>query len=290
MKAIKENVLCTTESFAAYQFEGQNFNHPYHFHHQIEIVVILQSSGKLVVGDHIAPYQQGDIYILGSNLPHAFICSSRAKTAKSLVIQFERNCFGDQFFELPEFKSVNLLLEQAALGVKIVGNEQEAASLHHTIRKTCYSDGLDAIIHLLKLLNELSQIEHLETVLDKFHKTEYSFETHRLNNAINWIDTHYSQPIQLAEVAHLTSLTENAFCRAFKKATGKTFLQYLNDIRVHEAAQLLIESNRSVTDIAYDVGFTNISSFNRYFKKIKGVSPSDLRKQIFDLEESNVNQ
>ncbi len=281
MKAIKENVICTTESFTAYQFEGQSFNHSYHFHHQIEIVLIEQSSGKLIIGDHIAPYHEGDIYLFGTNLPHAFMCNSRSKVAKSLVIQFEKDCFGPAFFELPEFKSVSAFLDLARLGIKLSCSEE----LQQRIRRTCTSNGVNAIICLLKLLNELSQSEQIETVLDSHHKTEHSFEEHRLNNAINWIDTHFAEPIQLAEVAHLTSLTENAFCRSFKRATGKTFLQYLNDKRVHEAAQLLIESERAVTDIAYDVGFSNISSFNRYFKKVKDISPTDFRKQFFAIEE-----
>ncbi|WED29518.1 AraC family transcriptional regulator [Vibrio sp. DW001] len=94
------------------------------------------------------------------------------------------------------------------------------------------------------------------------------------------IESNYYRPIQLADIATITNLTEHAFCRSFKKATGKTFLHYLNGIRVHEAAKQLIETELSITQIAYEVGFSNISSFNRYFKNQKKLSPSEFRKNI----------
>jgi AraC-like DNA-binding protein len=281
MRAIKENVLCTTDSFIAYEFEGDNFNHPYHFHNEIEIVLIEKSSGKLVIGDHISTFKKGDIYLFGPNLPHAFFCNSRSYAAKSLVIQFEQNCFGEAFFALPEFKAVRALLESTPLGIQVTHSNE---SFQERIRQICNSEGISAIIFLIKLLSDLSDGEGVETVLEKSFSKDYSIEEHRLNSAIHWIDNHFSESIQLSEVAHLTNMSEHAFCRAFKKATNKTFLQYLNDIRVHEAAHLLIESHRSITDIAYEVGFTNISSFNRYFKKTKNISPSDFRKKLNQLK------
>jgi AraC-like DNA-binding protein len=284
VRAIKENVLCTTETFTAYLFEGEQFNHSYHFHFEIEIVLIVKSHGSLVVGDHISTYEEGDVYVFGPNLPHSFVCGSDTHQAKSLVIQFDKNCFGEIFFSLPEFKTINLLLEKAQLGVRL---RQKANEISSRISQTCASQGASSIISLLKLLHELSNNDNVETILDDFHHQQLSIETHRLNAAINWVDVHFNKPIQLNQVAELASLTEHAFCRAFKRATGKTFLQYLNDKRVHEAAQLLIETNRQITDIAYDVGFTNISSFNRYFKKVKQHSPSDFRRSFNILEQDH---
>lgn len=277
MKAIRENILYASGSFTAYLFEGESFNHPYHFHVENEIVLISKSCGKLIVGDHMSEYKEGDIFVLGENMPHSFICEPDSEGAESLVIQFNNNCFGEQFFQLPEFRTINQMLKKSKYGVKIVGDEDR---LRKIIEETCQSDGVKSVINLLNLLYEISQLERMELISPNNSYTATNLESHKLNAAIEWLDVNYSQSVHLAEIAKITNLSENAFCRAFKKATGKTFLQYLSDTRVHEAARLLIETERSITQIAYEVGFSNISSFNRYFKKVKDLSPSEFRKDM----------
>lgn len=277
MKAVRENVLYTTESFSAYLFEGDSFNHPYHFHFENEIVLIYKSKGKILVSDQMADYSEGDIFILGSNMPHSFICDPESKKAKSLVIQFNNGCFGESFFQLPEFRTISQMLEKSKFGLRIRDNQDEITKM---VEKTCASSGVKSIINLLNLLYTISQSHNIELILPDNDYSDKSLETHKLNAAIDWIDANYFRPIQLADIATITNLTEEAFCRSFKKATSKTFLQYLNDIRVHEAAKQLIETELSVTQIAYEVGFSNISSFNRYFKKQKNLTPSEFRKNI----------
>ncbi|RKF13689.1 AraC family transcriptional regulator [Alginatibacterium sediminis] len=277
MKAIRENILYTTESFTAYLFEGKSFNHPYHFHFENEIVLIYESHGKILVSDQMADYREGDIFILGSNMPHSFISDSDSEIAKSLVIQFNNSCFGEPFFQLPEFKTIRQLLEKSKYGLRIGNNKQFVGQM---IENTCNATGVQSVISLINLLYEISQIENVDHILPDHSYVDASLETHKLNAAIDWIDTNYFRQIQLSDIANITNLTENAFCRCFKKATGKTFLQYLNDKRVHEAAKSLIETELSITQIAYEVGFSNISSFNRYFKKQKKISPSEFRKDV----------
>ncbi|MDG3087597.1 AraC family transcriptional regulator [Vibrio hannami] len=277
MKAIRENILYASGSFTAYLFEGDSFNHPYHFHVENEIVLISKSSGKLILGDHLSEYKEGDIFVLGENMPHSFVCDPNSEGTRSLVIQFNNNCFGEQFFQLPEFKTISQMLEKSKYGVKIVDEEGRLKKL---IEETCNSNGVKSVINLLNLLYEISQLERIELISPNNSYTDVNLETHKLNAAIDWLDANFAQPVHLGEIANITNLSENGFCRAFKKATGKTFLEYLSDKRVHEAARLLIESERSVTQIAYEVGFSNISSFNRYFKKVKKVSPTEFRKDM----------
>lgn len=277
MKAVREDVLYTTGSFSAYLFEGEVFSRPYHFHFENEIVLVYKSNGNILVRDQMAEYHEGDIFILGSNMPHSFVCAPEAKHAKSLVIQFNNECFGDIFFQLPEFRAINQMLEKSKYGLRIVANHSKITRM---VEKTCSSSGVRSIINLLNLLSELSQPNNIEQISPNGNYTDKTLETHKLNAAIDWLNDNYFRTIKLADIAAITNITEEAFCRSFKKTTGKTFLQYLNDIRVHEAAQKLIETELSITQIAYDVGFSNISSFNRYFKKQKKLSPSEFRQYI----------
>ncbi|RZP71765.1 AraC family transcriptional regulator [Vibrio vulnificus] len=277
MKAIRENILYASGSFTAYLFEGESFNHPYHFHVENEIVLILESNGKLILGDHLSEYKEGDIFVLGENMPHSFVCVADSPGAKSLVIQFNNNCFGEQFFQLPEFRTINQMLEKSRYGVKIVDEKNQ---LRKVIEETCNSEGVKSVISLLNLLHEISKLKKVELISPNNSYVDSNLETHKLNAAIEWLDTNYAQSVHLSEIAKITNLSENGFCRAFKKATGKTFLHYLSDKRIHEAARLLIETEHSITQIAFEVGFSNISSFNRYFKKVKGVSPTEFRKNL----------
>jgi AraC-like DNA-binding protein/quercetin dioxygenase-like cupin family protein len=274
MKAIRENILYTTESFSVSLFEGDNFDHPYHFHFENEIVIIYKSQGTILLGDQVAEYNEGDIFILGSNVPHVFISAPDLKCAKSMVIQFNDNCFGESFFRLPEFRSISQMLKKSKFGLRIRDNRAGITSM---IENTCFSTGVNSIINFISLLYAISQSNNTELILPN---NDNSLEMHKLNAAIDWINANYFRTVQLADIAMITNLTEHAFCRSFKKATGKTFLQYLNDIRVHEAAKQLIENELSITQIAYKVGFSNISSFNRYFRKVKNLSPSEFRKNI----------
>ena len=280
MKAIKEDVLYQSGSFTAYLFEDDDFDHPYHFHREHEIVLIDKGSGTLVVNDQVCEFSSGDIFILGANTPHSFISDKNSTQVRSLVIQFSGTCFGETFFQLPEFKKIGKLLESAKFGLRI---KSDKAHVGEIIENTCVSMGALSVVHLLTLLTSISQLDAVEQIIPTTAFTHGQLESHKLNAAIDWVNANYFQSIDLDEISAITNLTKTAFCRSFKKATGKTFLQYLNDKRIEEAAKSLIETEDSILKVAYDVGFSNISSFNRYFKKCKGTSPTRYRENFFKI-------
>lgn len=280
MKAIKEEVLYQSGSFSAYLYEGKSFDHPYHFHVEYEIVLVDKGSGKLIMNDQICEFNQGDIFILGANTAHSFISKPDTDSVRSLVIQFSGTCFGETFFQLPEFKSIGKILKNSKCGLRIKSEQQKVAEI---IENTCISKGALSVVHLLTLLTNISQLKGIEQIDLTSSYPSGLLESHKLNAAIDWINTNYFSVIHLDEIATITNLTKNAFCRSFKKATGKTFLQYLNDKRIEEAAKKLIQSNDTILKVAYDVGFSNISSFNRYFKKNKGTSPTQFRDNFIKM-------
>ncbi|WP_440875994.1 AraC family transcriptional regulator [Thalassotalea sp. PLHSN55] len=280
MKAIKEDVLYQSGSFSAYLYEGPSFDHPYHFHVEHEIVLVNKGSGTLLVNDQACEFNEGDIFILGANTPHSFISAEGDEQVRSLVIQFSGTCFGETFFHIPEFRTIGKLLESAKFGLRIKSNESHVEKI---IENTCISKGALSVVHLLTLLTNISQLENIEQIIPTQSFTGSQLESHKLNAAIDWVNANYFCSIDLEEIAEITNLTKTAFCRSFKKATSKTFLQYLNDKRIEEAATRLIQSEDSILKVAYDVGFSNISSFNRYFKKVKGTSPTHFRENFRKL-------
>lgn len=280
MKAIKEDVLYQSGSFSAYLYEGSSFDHPYHFHIEYEIVLVDKGNGKLIMNEQVCEFEEGDIFILGSNTAHSFISRKDAKNVRSLVIQFSGTCFGETFFQLPEFKSIGKMLENSKYGLRVQRNKSLVGEM---IESTCESKGALSVVHLLTLLTNISQLDSIEQIIPTSSFSSGQLESHKLNAAIDWINTNYYSTIHLNEIAKITNLTKNAFCRSFKKATGKTFLQYLNDKRIEEAAKKLIQSDDSILKVAYDVGFSNISSFNRYFKKAKGTSPTLFRDNFLKI-------
>ena len=280
MKAIKEEVLYQSGSFSAYLYEGKSFDHPYHFHIEYEIVLVDKGSGKLIMNEQVCEFEDGDIFILGANTAHSFISKQDADSVRSLVIQFSGTCFGETFFQLPEFKKIGKMLENSKYGLRIKSDQTKVAQI---IENTCISKGALSVVHLLTLLTNISQLKGIEQINPTSSFLSAQLDSHKLNAAIDWINTNYFSTIHLDEIATITNLTKNAFCRSFKKATGKTFLQYLNDKRIEEAAKKLIQSDDSILKVAYDVGFSNISSFNRYFKKSKGTSPTLFRENFLKI-------
>jgi len=103
----------------------------------------------------------------------------------------------------------------------------------------------------------------------------YKISDKRVNDAIEYIMLHFKENITLDEVAERSGMNKSAFCRYFKKSTGKSFITLLNEIRISYACKLLLETSpvKTISEVSYPSGFNSLSYFNRTFKKIIGKSP-----------------
>lgn len=262
-----------------------HFYDQWHFHPEIELVYIIKGSGRQFIGNHVHYYKAGDMLLLGSNLPHLWksdeqIVNRRHKAkVEAIVLHFMPGCLGDHFFELPENKGIQKLLHRAMHAVSITGktNLKVGAWLHELLK----AKGSARIILLLQILHSLSASRELTT-----HCTEAEYqlmsqgETDRLNTVYQYILAHFSEDITLSEVAAMSHLSPNSFCRFFKSRVKKTFSSFLLEVRVAHAVKLLSETDKSIADICFDSGFNNISNFNRHFKTITGTNPLSYRKMI----------
>lgn len=276
-------------SFSISNEECSYFYDEFHYHPEFELTLILKGDGTRFIGDSVERYTDGDLVLVGSNLPHVWKSSeeyySGNSTLKccSLVIHFAKNFLGSHFFDLPEFKSVKVLFEEASGGIQIQEN----------LRNEISND-------LLGML-QLSQTERLIRFLDILRKISISKERRilsssailnaylpndndRIKKVHQFIVSNFKKSIRLEDVAHHASMTPNAFCRYFKQRTRKTFSTFINEIRVAYACQLLEENKMKISQICFECGFTNLSNFNVQFKNIMKKTP-----QQYSMNFKNMN-
>ncbi|MEM7085284.1 MAG: AraC family transcriptional regulator [Bacteroidota bacterium] len=250
-----------------------------HRHEEIQISYIIQGDGVLIVGETISSYGAGDVIILGSNVPHVFKSNEKLKQpSRMLSVFFTRTSFGTEFFQTEELKSLHSFFKKSENGFKLKHTSEKINGLFYDIQK---STKLERFILFFQLLKQLNTAKYVP--LSSFHseKKYKDVEGQRMGAVFQYTMDHFREKITLQAVAKEAAMTPNAFCNYFKKRTRKTYITFLNEIRIEEACTLLKEEKElSIADIAEQSGFQNISNFNRKFKEIKGLKPMGFRKQF----------
>ena len=243
-----------------------------HQHEEIQLSLIVEGNGTLVVGDTINNYIKGDVLVIGSNIPHVFKSDlNDHQKSHMLTLFFTEQSFGESFFNIEELKDILPFFERSKYGFKLQSNIVEASGLFFQLQK---STKLNQFVILLQLLNLMVDSDY--TSLSSFvYDKKYSLvEGDRMRNVFEFTLNNYADEITLEQIARVANMTKTSFCKYFKKRTNKTYIQFLNEFRIEKASKLLTEkSDLSIAEIAYMSGFRNISNFNRVFKTIKTVSP-----------------
>jgi AraC-like DNA-binding protein len=252
----------------------------WNFHPEFEIHLIRRSSGTAYVGDYIGDFGPGDLTVIGSNLPHDWVShigKDDTISGRDLVVQFDPDKLRRASQHLPEMKRLNGLLAAAQRGIRFSGaTAQRAARLLETIGKF---DGLEKLIRFLSLLELLADSEEYEVLSSpEFAPNIDAVALNTMQRAIIHIHGHFTEKIQLPDVAAVANMSTNKFSRFFSKNTGRSFTDYVVSLRIGRACRLLSESDKPVIDICYEVGYTNLSNFNRSFLRHVGKSPSVYRR------------
>ncbi len=269
------------ESFFAMRRESEAMNWGWHYHPEIEICFTERGSGKRIVGNNIEFFDNGDMVLLGENLPHAFQSDKDLKDAKhivqNVVIQFREELFGNML-EYPEMGNIKALIQKASYGLQINGRlKQRVSSL---IDELLQAKGFKKLNLLLLVLNEIAERPEDYRMLSslKYSKIKNS-ESSRIGKVISYIHSNFKKDLSLNEVAEVANLTPNAFCKYFRKRTNKSFVEYLNELRINQSCELLMSDMYSVKEVAAMTGFKNRSNFNRRFYKVVGKTPSDFSNE-----------
>lgn len=261
----------------------QNLNNRWHYHPEIELIHFHRGSGTQFVGDSIKRFSTGDIVLVGSNLPHYWrddeADSPHPGNGKpySTVIHFAEDFWGYRFLDLPENKAIRLILEKAQRGLLLWGQLRVSTAMAMERIKT--AEGPERIIRLLEILWQISRSEefsHLSSIGYNYDLSES--ENDRINAIYNHTLTHFSKKITLEEISGIAGMVPNSFCRYFKSRTGKTYSQFLTEIRIGHSCKLLIEKNMSVKQLCFESGFMNFSCFHKRFRAVTGQSPHSYRQ------------
>lgn len=247
-----------------------------HQHEEIQISYIESGEGTLIVGDTISEYNDDDIIIFGSNLPH--VLRSEPREHESLVhsIFFNSDSITDSLSNLAEFKKLNETFENTKNGVRIHSKKEK---IKKTILKLSTAKDTKKFILFLKLLKYIESSSKTPLSNYRYEKNLTDTEGKRMQMVFEYVMTNFDKKLSLDEVANIANMTKNAFCRYFKTRTNKTFFQFLIELRVEKATRLLVSNKEaSIIEIAELSGFNNISNFNRKFKEIKKIAPLQYKK------------
>ncbi|UCF63583.1 MAG: helix-turn-helix domain-containing protein [bacterium] len=257
----------------------------WHCHPEYEIMFMFGSKGKRFIGDSISYYDQGDLFFIGPNLPHTWY--SRAGTMgknkghEAILIQFVENFAGLNVRTVPELFSLEKLFHESTRGIQLHGKTREVVATK--IRELQTKEGLSRLIVLLSILEVLSRArERDREVLSsiEFTRRLQPHDQSRIDRVCTFINENYKDRIRLEDAASIVNMSTTAFSRFFKKSTGKTFVGYVNALRIGWACKLLIESDMNIAEISYEVGFNNLSNFNRRFAERHHMNPREYRHQF----------
>src|SRR5258706_5579439 len=257
-------------SFELHHHFYPHFLKVWHYHPELELVLIKKSSGTRFLGDTIKKFQEGDLVLIGENLPHMwqndpiYFENEIDTAAEALVIYFSHDFAGKGFLEQPELAPVKELLETAKRGILFTGQTKNIAA--EALENMLHANDFDRFIQFIQLLGLLaneSQIAILSSpgFVDSFKKEE----NRRLDKIYEYVLSNFKEEIHLEKVADLAGMNISSFCRYFKKTTNKTFSHFLNEVRIGFACRLLMEHKYNISETCYECGFNNISNFNRQF-------------------------
>ena len=254
----------------------------WHFHPELELVYVNKGKGKRHIGTHISYFNNSQLVLIGANLPHIGYIDRLTTNGSETLIQFMPDFLGKQFFEIPEMLAIGALFERAKKGIRF--NVEIKNRIGAKIERLVDLEGANRITSFIEILNDLATTDDY-TLLNAngFAFESVTQDSNKIEIIYKHINDNFKEHISLDEVSNLVSMTVPAFCRYFKKSTGKTFTKLVNEYRVVHATKLLAESNMSVTNISFDSGFNNFSHFNKLFKEFTGKSASIYRSEMKDL-------
>ncbi|TCD28349.1 AraC family transcriptional regulator [Pedobacter psychrodurus] len=281
-KFLQKNTRSAEHSFFCKYAEVPHTYDQFHYHKEYELLYTLENKGTRFIGDSVESFTFKDLVLIGPGLPHywqsdkEYYEENPLLTAKVVLVHFEIDFVGNDFFNVPEMKSVNEMLSKANRGIHF--RAEHAIQLEPIITGLIAHKGWRQVIDLIEILCEMAEKPYTLLASEGFSESYHgSNNEERITGIYNYMIKNHDTNISLNNIANYANMNPAAFCRYFKKATSKTFSDSLNDIRVGIACKKLINTELSIAEIGYACGYQSISYFNRQFKKVKRINPSEYR-------------
>ncbi|NIB39941.1 helix-turn-helix transcriptional regulator [Pseudomaricurvus alkylphenolicus] len=261
-----------------FQCEAFQQDHSWHYHPQCELAHIVRGAGTRYVGDSVETFQPGDLVFIGPNIPHCWVSDPDQHNNEMQVLQFDPACLGNDFLRLPEASPLAGLLQQAKRGLHFDGGQLNP--ILDLLTQIEQQRGLYRLSLFVQLLDQLCQATGTSPLTSEVYVVDNSqFHSARLNKVMDYLKRNLQEEIKQTDVADLVHMTPQSFSRFFRATTGRTFVSFVNLMRITEACRQLASSDDDIMDIAFRCGYANLSNFNRRFVEIKQVTPSEYRRQ-----------
>ena len=268
--------LAERNSFYVRTHSTPCFEVTWHQHVELELILFKKGFGTAFIGNYVGDFKEGDIFFLGADLPHTFQKAHKELFVSAVVIQFREDFWGNSFISLPECKPIKELFEISLHGLKISGRTKEL--LYEMIINLEMLSGLNRIIRLAECLQLIEEHKEYEIISTHELKEFNAHNKERIDRIYQYTIDHFYESITLEHVAGLVAMSVPAFCNYFKKSTKKTYIEFLNEVRIDNACKLLIDTEKRINDICYNSGFNTLVNFNKQFHKVKHMTPSHYRK------------
>ena len=267
--------------FVVREFVLPRFTSPLHIHQEFELTLILEGVGTRFAGNHVARFGPGDLILVGPNLPHYWRSDpgqGRAR-AHSVVVQFCEGCFGEGFLATSEMRLVRRLLERARRGLQFRGHLARGAA--ERLRRLPRATGAVRVAEFIGVLATLATMRGSRLLSgDGFLNLPENAGASRIRRACLYVFEHLGGDVKLAAIAREAAMSPEAFCRLFRKTTGRRFFDFVNDLRVSHACALLKDTDQAIGAIAEASGYKTLANFNRRFRERKGCTPRDFRNRF----------
>jgi AraC-like DNA-binding protein/quercetin dioxygenase-like cupin family protein len=274
---IREITPLTKEDFFVVLYHPDaKFDFPTHYHPEYEINYVEKAKGKRIVGESVCDYQDTDLVIVGPNIYHSW--QSETGGAELVVtIQFQKDLFPASFQNKNILFSIKEMLERSNRGIEF--SKETISLLAPRIKSLIHENGFISFLEFLNILHVMSVSENQKVLCSQTFSPELDiFKSRRIRLACDYINKNFQNKIMINDLADLVGMTNSSFCHFFKKRTSKSFVDYLNEVRIGHASVQLMETTKTISEVCYNCGFNNVSNFNRIFRAKKGLTPSEFRK------------
>ncbi len=272
------------ESFVVGEYSAKWFERSWHYHSEFELLLITNGHGSRVIGDNSTTFKKGDLVLVSGNVPHAwfsapsFFEEDSDGKCESIYIQFKRNIFGTAFSGLPEMNPIKSLLNEAKYGLALKNDQNYP--IYEKLKEITHLTGLKRLIRLMELLDLFWKGDYERLVSDEYLKSTSINRSTRIKTVHEYVLNNYMNDVSLEVVAGLVEMNVSSFCRFFKRMTGKTLSNYVKEMRIDFAQQLLINTDLASNQIGFECGFSSVAYFNQCFKSISKQSPLEYRNSF----------
>ncbi len=276
--------LSPEDSFLVFDRVKSDFDFPIHFHPEYELNFIGNGKDvKRIVGDSIESIDDVELVLVGPNLHHGWqMHKCKSEAIHEVTLQFHEDLFDKNILNRKIMKAIKDMFDRSIHG--ILFSKKTASETHKRISQLSKLDSMDYFLEFISILHDLANSRN-QRLLSTYTVSRDSFEnSDKIKTVYEFVQENYDKKLMLNDAAELVNMSPVSFNRFIKKRTGKTFVDYVNDVRIGFAAIKLIENDASISEVAFNCGFNNIANFNRVFKKLKNSTPSQYKKEFSGIK------